>query len=262
MEEEIHTRVSTRVSFISRFVFILAFVHWNLKGVTVSAALPPCAISSNSKITSKCKFAAAVEYNFDSLEVDDEVFLETTGSRNRHIIRVTNTLTLTSKAIIHVGANLGSALGDGVSNSNGGSGGSHGGRGGVASGMSLQSNQTLPHGDTFAPLDTGSSGGDGGITNAGGKGGSVLSIFAGTIIMNGVIRNNGKNAKLGSNGGGGSGGGIMVNCTTLSGVGVFEAFGGQGRGNGGGGSGGRISLLYKSGSFSTKQSLAHGGRVG
>jgi hypothetical protein len=114
-------------------------------------------------------------------------------------------------------------------------GASYGGLGGISAWTGIVNGV---YGDPLNPDELGSgAGGESG--NAGGSGGGLVRIRAGSITLDGVIAVNGGNATYG----GGSGGGIRIDTDTLSGDGSITAVGGSGtNANGGAGGGGRIAI--------------------
>ena len=230
---------------------MFSFVPWKFCG----AVLPPCSSASNT-ITSPCYLAPGV-HRYTALEINAEVFLQTSSSISVQTIEVDQTFEIKENGILHVDFNKDTNPGAGISGSSGGSGGSFGGRGGVASNMVLSSSQAVPYDNVFNVTQPGSKGGGSG----GGKGGGLLHIKARRVVLDGVIRAPGQNGQANSNGGGGSGGGVSIDCFDAEGAGRVEVFGGLGSGKGGGGGGGRLSLKHDHGSF---KGLTHvfGGKTG
>jgi hypothetical protein len=142
------------------------------------------------------------------------------------------------------GAGFNSTSGPGGA-TNAGTGGSYGGQGG-----SYGNGSGGPtYGLITAPVDAGSGGGTGYMSNGGRGGGAIRLDVSGKLQLDGLLTANG----LGSPGdykmgGGGSGGGLFLTVGTLSGNGVIQANGGSGGAQGAGG-GGRIALYFNTNSF-------------
>jgi hypothetical protein len=149
----------------------------------------------------------------------------------------------------------------------GGGGGAYGGAGGQSGSFFGSAPPPTLGGSSYDPnagtVEMGSGGGSGsafgdgapasGFSGAGGAGGGSISLFAGTIMLDGFILVDGADGLAGvsaSGGGGGSGGGILLSGTMFL-DGPLSASGGDGAGGsgaglpigGGGGGGGRIKLL-------------------
>lgn len=135
------------------------------------------------------------------------------------------------------------------------SGAGHGGYGGFALSNAVAGGGTY---DSTASGGTSGSGGGGyGGSSLGGSGGGVvnLSVFNGTLQVDGSITANGLNGS-GTGGGGGSGGSIYLAARSFAGTGNISANGGNGANTyGGGGGGGRIAI------YTTGQSNSFAGAV-
>jgi hypothetical protein len=119
--------------------------------------------------------------------------------------------------------------------------GAGGGYGGFGAGSYYYNFGGAGYGSAATPLAAGSGGGRGGSL-AGGNGGGVVRLVAGTVLVNGTVTADG-----GANGSGGSGGSIYITCNSLAGTnGILQANGGSGvvQSWSGGGGGGRIALDY------------------
>lgn len=132
------------------------------------------------------------------------------------------------------------------------SGGSYGGLGGVNGGTP---NPT--YGVATNPVYLGSGGSSRGDSFAlgGNGGGRITLVITGVLTNNGAIRADGQNGS-GSNSGGGSGGSVKIFAGTLTGLGTLEADGG---GNEVGGGGGRVAVYYNALSYNTNSATANGG---
>ena len=132
--------------------------------------------------------------------------------------------------------NDGTGPGGGLSSGTRGGAGSYGGVGGGG-----DMGPGAVYGSASQPSQPGS--GAGGGNAWGGNGGGAIWIVATNVVVNGSIKANGAN---GSNdqAAPGSGGGIYIGCSTINGVGVVQANGGNLGGNDGGGGGGRIAVNY------------------
>jgi hypothetical protein len=125
-------------------------------------------------------------------------------------------------------------------------GGGYGGNGG-ANPLSTGNS----YGSMIGENQIGSGGGS--LTNVkptGGAGGGYVAFGGfGTLILNGIISDNGMGGS--QNGAGGSGGSVYLNVSTLAGSGQIMANGGAGDplANAGGGGGGRIALYYRTNTF-------------
>ncbi|ABQ27183.1 Ig-like domain-containing protein [Geotalea uraniireducens] len=132
-------------------------------------------------------------------------------------------------------------------------GGSYGGLGGIYSGS-----VNGAYGD-LTNLNEPGSGGSGYPTNssyAGGNGGGLVRIKAGTLSLSGSILADGASATYGS----GSGGGILIDVSTLTGSGAIYARGGSS--SYGAGGGGRIAVYYDTISLAVANIIASGGQSG
>lgn len=102
---------------------------------------------------------------------------------------------------------------------------------------------------TDAVVEQGSKGGNSQAGTAGGNGGGVIRLTAGTINIAGQVTANGNNGSTGAGGGGGgSGGGILIAGNTVTVTGTISATGGAGGGAtsgypGAAGGSGRIKIL-------------------
>jgi len=142
---------------------------------------------------------------------------------------------------------------------------------GGTGGKSNTSSSNAPYGKLEDALFLGSGGGGGdagfGDSSGGGHGGGRITISAGFLVVNGVIRSNGNNGtKAGAaEGGGGSGGSIRIIAGSISGDGTIQSKGGNGahedHPNGSGG-GGRIAIYYDNLSLLIDNIRAQGGNVG
>ncbi|HAM36986.1 MAG TPA: hypothetical protein DCP85_13785 [Elusimicrobia bacterium] len=164
-------------------------------------------------------------------------------------LRVMDALDIQAGATITArGAGYGSNSGvaPGLSAANGGGGGGHGAAGGSgafggAGGGAYDSLKT--------PGEYGSGGGLGSFSDAGGAGGGLIVINAGTVTVSGLITAAGTAGADGATagGGGGAGGSIRIRTGYLYGQGALSVAGGAGGGStfsgGGGGGGGRISVV-------------------
>ncbi len=148
------------------------------------------------------------------------------------------------------------------------SGASYGGLGGKYGTYAVNA----AYGDLMNPDEVGSGGGaySSSASYAGGNGGGLVKIKAGTLHVDGSILADGE-SKFNASGwlmSGGSGGGIVINASTLSGTGTLSAKGGStsaysnGTGGGGAGGGGRIAIYYDVLSLSTTSIIASGGKNG
>ncbi|MBN1676395.1 MAG: carboxypeptidase regulatory-like domain-containing protein, partial [Kiritimatiellae bacterium] len=129
----------------------------------------------------------------------------------------------------------------GYTRGNSTSGGATGPAGGSYGGLGhgLYANKT--YGDYANPLYPGA--GAGTDWAAGGVGGGLIRIAAGTALVDGDILANGEQgASWGDSAG--AGGGILLDVGTLSGAGRIAAAGGNGYGSGGSGGGGRVAVVY------------------
>jgi len=137
------------------------------------------------------------------------------------------------------------------------SGGSSGGLGwDAADGTTNQ-----VYGDYRNPDDLGSGGGS--AWGAGGSGGGLAHITAGTAIIDGSILANGGHGGWAADPAG-SGGSIWLDVGTLSGSGTIAADGGNGYVQGGSGGGGRVAVYYDTldGFDPPNQATAHAGSGG
>ena len=153
------------------------------------------------------------------------------------IVDATSKIDVTAKGYL-AGRTIGNST---IGGATGWTGGTYGGLGGVA-----QSTTNLPYGDYTGPADLGSGGAD---SSRGGAGGGSVRLTAQVVQLDGAILANGGPVKEGElAGGGGSGGSIRLDVTAaLTGSGLIQANGGDGRGQfgtntGGGGGGGRIAI--------------------
>ncbi|MFC1475809.1 hypothetical protein ACFLQW_02260 [Candidatus Zixiibacteriota bacterium] len=152
-----------------------------------------------------------------------------------------------------------------ICGSAGSSGGSHGGAGGTgATAGTVGAIYDLVE----APMYPGGGGGcEYGPYNPGGEGGGLAQIYAGTLIIDGEIRADGKTispncAYAYGRVGGGAGGGILIDVGELTGAssGLVSANGGNGAcTRGGAGGGGRIAIYAESTSFPQENVTADGG---
>ena len=158
----------------------------------------------------------------------------------------------------NTGRTLGNTTAGGstTSSSGYGNGGSYGGLGAIYSGGSVNA----VYGDFTNPNELGSGGGQYFSSYAGGNGGGLVKITAGTLQVDGSIAADGGGAGSGGSGGGGSGGGVNIHVSTLSGSGTISAKGGAGLGGSGGG--GRIAMYYDTMTLSTTNIIAFGGKTG
>ncbi len=161
------------------------------------------------------------------------------------------------------GAGEGPGAGTGANSSGGAGGGGYGGAGG--NGQTLSGGRA--YGNVIEPKDLGSGGGSTvdrnfSVNVPGGRGGGAVH-----LIVQGVLRVDGKITANGTSGGsrrgavfddyaggGGSGGSILIQATAIAGSGAIEANGGDGGvasggTKAGGGSGGRIALVTQTNSF-------------
>jgi len=123
--------------------------------------------------------------------------------------------------------------------STGHSGGSYGGLGYPAPAGSGVPNRT--YGDFRDPQHPGAGGG--GAEPGYGTGGGLVRLVAGSLVLDGAIRADGRGA-LGGDRPGGAGGGIRLDVGTLSGAGSISANGGNATWDSGSGGGGRIAIYY------------------
>ena len=230
------------------FCVFLAFLLSELHDA--NANLPLCPFYDETTISTPCRFSPGVHV-FTSLDINSDVFLETTSSAATQSFQVIREFTLRKWAVLAMGYNQKPNSGAG----HGSSGGSYGGRGGTDSARNLNIHQRLPYGSSLNISHAGSQGGNGG------KGGGLLKIQALNATIDGVIRVNGEQGEADRKSGGGSGGGIAIECEKLFGAGTMEVIGGLGRNLGGGGSGGRISVACINDGFSGKF-LSQGGKTG
>lgn len=139
-----------------------------------------------------------------------------------------------------------------------GGGGGYGGRGGRAGYEGGAS-----YGDSNAPVQPGSGGGNGNntmnYTRPGAGGGLVWAEARGIITLIGSISANGQPALAGY-GAGGSGGGIYLTCKSITGAGPLSAAGGGGGTTAStrGGGGGRIAVWSANNTWSGSPSVAGG----
>lgn len=217
---------------------------------TNEAALSLCTSGMNVVISSPCRFIPG-QHNYASLDIQSDVFLETSSSNAKHTFLISENFTIRAGAVLSVGYNQ--ELNAGVAPGN--SGGSHGGRGGAESGTTLKTDDGVPYGSMVSVNTSGSKGGNGG------HGGGHLGIQAFRLIVDGSIYANGEHGHRGRKSGGGSGGGIAILCTYLAGAGKFGVRGGLGRNYGGGGSGGRISINCTNDAF-LGSFYGYGGKTG
>ena len=137
------------------------------------------------------------------------------------------------------------------------SGGSYGGLGGVYSGS-----VNAAYGDPTDPNEYGSGGGgyyyDSYNRYAGGAGGGLVRLTAGTLQLDGTIAADGQIGQY-SRGGGGSGGGVRLDVGTLAGSGKIYARGGQGYPSSAAGGGGRIAVYYDNLALPAENISARGG---
>ncbi len=135
-------------------------------------------------------------------------------------------------------------------------GGNHGGLGGST--IAVYTPQTYDSQTTPAMLG---SGGGGAPAGAGYGGGLATLNISGTLTLNGNLDADGQNG--GGSQSGGSGGSILIYTNTLAGSGSVTANGGNGDGYGGGGGGGRIAIYYNTlSNFDLSQVSANGGTGG
>ena len=190
----------------------------------------------------------------------------TTSSEQKILIDVTGTITIDASSRIDVstrGYYPNRTLGNTTSGAAGGqSGGSYGGYG-YSYSNTYSGNRNEVYGDFRNPNELGSG------AARGGRGGGLIRITAGDMILDGSIRANGQSRlSSGLYEGGGSGGGIRLDVIRLSGTGYIQANGGAGkyyssgsRYNGGSGGGGRIAVYYDDISgFDTNRIYAYGGQ--
>ena len=138
-------------------------------------------------------------------------------------------------------------------------GASYGGTGGTFS----SGTANAAYGSIQSPNEVGSGGGGYAYYGyAGGNGGGLVKVTAGTLSLYGSILADGGNTT--SFNGGGSGGGILLAVGTLSGNGTIYVRGGSATyGTAyGSGSGGRIAIYYDSMTLPTFNVLASGGKSG
>lgn len=230
------------------FAVFLAFLVSGLHNA--NANLPLCPSYNETTINTPCRFSPGVHI-YTSLDINSDVFLETTLSAATQSFQVIREFTLRKWAVLAMGYNQKLNSGAG----NGSSGGSYGGRGGAESARNLNIHQLIPYGSSLNVSYAGSQGGNGG------KGGGLLKIRASKATIDGIIRVNGEHGHADRKSGGGSGGGITIECEKLFGAGTMEMIGGLGRNSGGGGSGGRISVACTNDSFSGTF-LSQGGKTG
>ena len=134
------------------------------------------------------------------------------------------------------------------------SAGSHGGLG--APGADTPGAPNVIYGDLKNPTDLGSGGSSRGDNAApGGNGGGRVKVTAGSVVVDGVLSANGNNGS-GYFSGSGSGGSVLINATTLSGIGTVRANGAPYETGAGGG---RVAVNYTTLGMSTTQLRALGG---
>lgn len=226
-------------------IFLLIFIL--LKGSRATLIACP----SGGVINAPCQFSPG-EHRLKSLDIQADVFLESSSAIANHTFIISGDFILRSTAVLSLGYNrLTKTPGDAFGNS----GGSHGGQGGAESNVTLNVHQNTPYGCSSVVNTLGSRGGNGGF------GGGLLKIRANNLIINGSIMANGEHGRRNRKSGGGSGGGVSIVCATFAGVGNIQASGGLGRNYGGGGSGGRISINCKSDTFHGSF-YAQGGKTG
>jgi hypothetical protein len=131
-----------------------------------NATLPLCSNDLSLIITSSCRFTPG-EHKYNSLDIQSDVFLDTSSNNAIHTFIISGDFTLRSGAVLSVFYNQESNTGAAPGNS----GGSHGGRGGAESGTTLEANEGVPYGSSLTVNTTGSKGGNGG------KGGGHLVLL-------------------------------------------------------------------------------------
>lgn len=140
-------------------------------------------------------------------------------------------------------------------------GGSYGGLGGLSA---WNGTANAGYGHMQHPDEVGS-GGSGSSAAPGGNGGGLVSITAGTLNLDGVIKADGGEGTPGNgHSGGGSGGGILLNVGTLGGKGTISANGGAAPfdTNSGAGGGGRIAVNFDTMLLPSDNITAVGGKSG
>ncbi len=193
--------------------------------------------------------------------------MATTTSQFGLELNVTNLLTVSTNSRIDVsgrgylggysggngdprGRTLGNTLEGGSTRRNGGS------YGGLGAFGSAEQFVNVVYGVYRDPNEPGSGGGS--DAGAGGNGGGLVRITAGSVQLDGHLLANGGNGVTW--GAGGSGGGIKLTAATLGGAGVIEAQGGVGTYPAGGGGGGRIAVTYsQADNFNLAGIVADGG---
>jgi hypothetical protein len=174
-----------------------------------------------------------------SLSVLRGVTLTTTSTDGPIELQVAGRLDLQCGAAIDV-TGLGYGPGQAppwVTAAGSGAGGSHGGMGSVESGSG-------PAGEVYDSVYRPHLAGGGGAIGGGRFGGGVLSIEAGTVVLDGAIRARGAED---SSTNGGAGGSVRIDAGVLRGGGLIDASGGLGTPSGvhtgdGSGGGGRVAL--------------------
>jgi hypothetical protein len=141
----------------------------------------------------------------------------------------------------------------------GGAGASYGGWGSIGIG-GIMTNR--PYGSIENPRHLGSGGGAM-YYKTGGNGGGRVTIYANSIINDGVIQANGTGGMPWDSSGGGSGGSILIKVESISGSGFIQCNGGGGYIVGsriiGSGGGGRIAIYYKIITIPISNITAYGG---
>jgi hypothetical protein len=136
------------------------------------------------------------------------------------------------------------------------SGGSYGGLGGVYGNYPV----SAVYGSFMSPNEPGSGGGACCNGYPGGSGGGLVKIIAGTLTVDGaVLADGGSGSASGNASGGGSGGGVIINVSSLAGVGAISAKGGGSALGVGAGGGGRIAIYHNILTLPTENVTAHGG---
>lgn len=178
-------------------------------------------------------------------------------------LTINGNLTVTGNAAIDVsfrGSAAGGGPGAGASGDStldhraGGAG--HGGVGG--DGYQNTGSGGPAYDSLASPTQTGSGGGNYGISIGGAGGGAIRLVVNGTLSVDSGCRISADAQSSSNRAGGGSGGSIWITCGTLAGSGSLSAVGGTGLDYGGGGAGGRIALYYDAKPFNGLVSVAGG----
>jgi len=256
--------------------------------LTTTLGGPPQSGNTSQQVSTAVQWTGTKSFDVLRLVCNGSVCGSVTGT---NLTIVAREIILESGTSISVGGAMSSGTGAGTSTttpsngrSDGAGGGGHGGAGGAGGGSNGGSG-----GSTYGNgTEAGSPGGDvtGNSNNNdayGGNGGGLLTLRAGSIIVNGTLNANGDNGDAGVNpnsgtgpGGSGAGGGsggsidIVANTLSVSGIGSITANGGDGGDGkdgqqsgvgvmmydggdgGGGGGGGYVSITTTMGGYASQ----------